>query len=69
MATVGVPQPIYIFALTHDEVIALAGALDLLRETLLDQRNISARDLTTIKNIESIAEKMPDEEWFEEVEA
>jgi hypothetical protein len=57
----------YILALTHDEIIALAGSLDLLRETLLDQRNISARDLTTIKNIESIAEKLPDEKWFEEV--
>jgi len=73
MATSAVPQPIYIFALTHDEIIALAGALDLLREALLAQMRVTlkadARDLTTIKNIESIAEKLPDEKWFEEWKA
>jgi hypothetical protein len=60
-------QPIWVVALTHDEVIALAGSLDLLRETLLQQGALSLRDLTTVKNIESIAGKMPEEEWFEEV--
>lgn len=60
-------QPIWIVALTHDEVIALAGSLDLLRETLLQKGALSLRDLTTVKNIESIAKKMPEEDWFEEV--
>ncbi len=64
-------QPTYTLILTHDEIIALAGSLDLLRETLLAQMRAtmkaSARDLTTVKNIESIAEKLPDETWFEEV--
>lgn len=59
----------YILALTHDEIIALAHSLDLLRETLLVLGNGSIslpRDLTTIKNIDAIAEKLPDEQWFEE---
>jgi hypothetical protein len=60
-------QPIYPLVLTHDEIIALAGALDLLRETLLAQKKLSVRDLTTVKNIESVASKLPDEAWFEEV--
>ena len=67
MATTVVPQPTYTLELTHDEIIALAGSLDLLRETLLAQGKFSVRDMTTIKNIESIAEKLPDEEWFQEV--
>ena len=69
MATHVVPQPTYTFELTHDEVIAFAGALDALREALLASGKLTARDVTTIRNIESMASKMPDEEWFEEVEA
>lgn len=60
-----IPQPIWVVALTHDEMIALAGSLDLLRETLLAQGTLSLRDLTTMKNIESIAAKMPPPDWFD----
>lgn len=67
MATPALPQPTYTLVLTHDEIIALAGALSFLRENFLARVTLAAMDLTTIKNIEAIAEKLPDEKWFEEV--
>lgn len=61
-----VAQPLWPLVLTHDELIALAGAVDLLRETLLATGRLDQRDLTTVKNLESIAEKLPEQEWFEQ---
>jgi hypothetical protein len=61
-----VTQPLYPLVLTHDEIIALSSAVVLLRETLLATGKMDSRALTTVKNLESIVEKLPEEEWFDE---